>query len=127
MAGEYTRELFVIIGAAQRRISAMGSGKEGPALFGMLRQLISETGARKQILKRGGSKNISTDRSAGHPDTARGIDETPDREENEATARRQCGPGSWAIVGSFAFKSRQARNDFNLLRSHHHLQIALWS
>ena len=62
MAGEYSRELSVKIGAAQRRLLAMGFWQGGPAPFGMLRQLVSETGERKQILKSGEWKNITIDR-----------------------------------------------------------------
>src|SRR5215831_9612101 len=62
MAGEYSRELSVKIGTAQRRLFAMGFWQGGPAPLGMLRQLVSETGERKQILKPGEWKNITTDR-----------------------------------------------------------------
>jgi len=62
MAGEYSRELSVKIGTAQRRLMAMGLWQGGPAPFGMRRQLVTETGERKQILKYGEWKNITTDR-----------------------------------------------------------------
>jgi DNA invertase Pin-like site-specific DNA recombinase len=62
MAGEYSRELSVKISTAQHRLLTMGFWQGGPTPFGMLRQLVSETGERKQILKSGEWKNITTDR-----------------------------------------------------------------
>ena len=62
MAGEYSRELSVKICTAQRRLMAMGFWQGGQAPFGMLRQLVSESGERKQILKFGEWKSVTTDR-----------------------------------------------------------------
>jgi DNA invertase Pin-like site-specific DNA recombinase len=62
MAGEYSRELSVKVSAGQRRLVAMGFWQGGTSPFGMLRQLVSQDGGPKQILKSGEWKNISTDR-----------------------------------------------------------------
>lgn len=62
MAGEYSRELSVKISAGQRRLAGMGWWQGGSAPFGMRRQIVDEHGKRKQILKHGEWKSVSTDR-----------------------------------------------------------------
>ena len=62
MAGEYSRELSVKISTGQRRLAGMGWWQGGGPPFGMLRQIVGLNGERKQILKFGEWKTVSTDR-----------------------------------------------------------------
>ncbi|MEH2565222.1 recombinase family protein [Bradyrhizobium sp. AZCC 2289] len=62
MAGEYSRELSVKVFAGQRRLIELGFRQGGAAGFGLRRQLIDHTGARKGELARGEQKSIQTDR-----------------------------------------------------------------
>ncbi len=74
MAGEYSRELSVKVCAGQRRLAAMGWWQGGFAPFGMLRQIVSQDGRRKQILKDGQWKSISTDRVILTPGPQKEVD-----------------------------------------------------
>ena len=62
MAGEYSRELSVKVTAGQRHLITLGYRQGGTAGFGLRRQLIDHTGARKSKLARGEQKSIQTDR-----------------------------------------------------------------
>lgn len=62
MAGEYSRELSVKISDGQRRLAAMGFWQGGSAPYGMVRQIVSQHGEVKEILKFGQWKSVSTDR-----------------------------------------------------------------
>ena len=74
MAGEYSRELSVKVSAGQRRLASMGFWQGGDPPFGMLRQLVSQNGEPKQILKFGECKSISTDRVILMPGPQEAID-----------------------------------------------------
>jgi len=76
MAGEYSRELSVKVSAGQRRLVAMGYWQGGYGPFGMRRQLVSQDGRPKQLLKLGEWKSIDTDRITlvpGPPDAVKTI------------------------------------------------------
>ncbi len=76
MAGEYSRELSVKVSAGQRRLVAMGYWQGGYGPFGMRRQLVSQDGRPKQLLKLGEWKSIDTDRitlTPGPPDAVKTI------------------------------------------------------
>jgi DNA invertase Pin-like site-specific DNA recombinase len=74
MAGEYSRELSVKVSAGQQRLAAMGFWQGGVAPFGMLRQLVSQNGEVKEILKSGQWKNITTDRVILMPGPQEAVD-----------------------------------------------------
>jgi DNA invertase Pin-like site-specific DNA recombinase len=62
MAKEYSRELSRKVFVGQCRLIELGYRQGGPAGYGLRRQLIDHTGARKGTLVRGGQKSIQTDR-----------------------------------------------------------------
>jgi DNA invertase Pin-like site-specific DNA recombinase len=62
MAGEYSRELSVKISAGQQRLASMGFWQGGSPPFGMMRQIVNQSGKPKVILRPGQWKSISTDR-----------------------------------------------------------------
>jgi len=62
IAGEYSRELSIKIAAGQHRLAAMGFWQGGRPPFGMLRQIVSQNGNQKRILRFGQAKSVSTDR-----------------------------------------------------------------
>lgn len=62
MAGEYSRELSAKVWAAQSRLAAKGFKMGGTAGYGLHRLLIDRDGNRKQVLRTGEHKSITTDR-----------------------------------------------------------------
>lgn len=74
MAGEYSRELSVKVSAGQQRLASMGFWQGGMAPFGMLRQMVSQNGELKEILKSGEWKNITTDRVVLTPGPKEAVD-----------------------------------------------------
>ena len=62
MAGEYSRELSVKVRAGQFRLASLGYKMGGHTPFGLRRQLLDLSGARKQILSYGERKSIVNDR-----------------------------------------------------------------
>jgi hypothetical protein len=62
MAGEYSRELSVKVFAGQKRLAELGFWQGGPPGYGFRRLLLSPDGMPKQLLARGETKNIATDR-----------------------------------------------------------------
>ena len=62
MAKEYSRELSRKVFVGQCRLIELGYRQGGPAGYGLRRQLIDHTGARKTTLVRGEQKSIQTDR-----------------------------------------------------------------
>jgi DNA invertase Pin-like site-specific DNA recombinase len=62
MAGEYSRELSVKVFAGQKRLAELGFWQGGPPGYGFRRLLVSPEGKPKQLLARGETKNIATDR-----------------------------------------------------------------
>jgi DNA invertase Pin-like site-specific DNA recombinase len=62
MAGEYSRELSAKVFAGQCRLIELGYRQGGPPGYGLRRQLIDQSGARKEELARGAQKSIQTDR-----------------------------------------------------------------
>ena len=60
MAAEYSRELSVKIGAAHRRMAALGYCVGGQAGYGLRRMLISASG-HKRLLQIGECKNLTSD------------------------------------------------------------------
>jgi DNA invertase Pin-like site-specific DNA recombinase len=92
MAGEYSRELSVKVSAGQRRLAAMGLWQGGNPPFGMVRQIVSQNGELKQILKSGEWKSISTDRvvlTPGPQDAIDTIELAFDLYTKEGKSRRQ--------------------------------------
>jgi DNA invertase Pin-like site-specific DNA recombinase len=74
MAGEYSRELGVKVSVGQRRLAGMGFWQGGNPPFGFQRQLISQSGERKQILKDREWKSITTDRDVLTPGPQEAVD-----------------------------------------------------
>jgi DNA invertase Pin-like site-specific DNA recombinase len=62
MAGEYSRELSVKVRAGQFRLATLGYKMGGHTPFGLRRQLLDLSGARKQLLSCGERKSIVNDR-----------------------------------------------------------------
>ncbi|HZR66844.1 MAG TPA: recombinase family protein, partial [Terriglobales bacterium] len=62
MAGEYSRELSVKVRAGQFRLASLGYKMGGHTPFGLRRQLLDLSGARKQLLSYGERKGIANDR-----------------------------------------------------------------
>jgi DNA invertase Pin-like site-specific DNA recombinase len=62
MAGEYSRELSVKVFAGQKRLAELGFWQGGPPGYGFRRLLVSPEGKPKQLLARGETKNLATDR-----------------------------------------------------------------
>ena len=62
MAGEYSRELSVKVRAGQFRLASLGYKMGGHTPFGLRRQLLDPSGARKQLLSYGERKSIVNDR-----------------------------------------------------------------
>ena len=62
MAGEYSRELSVKVRAGQFRLATLGYKMGGHTPFGLRRQLLDLSGARKQLLSYGERKSIVNDR-----------------------------------------------------------------
>jgi DNA invertase Pin-like site-specific DNA recombinase len=62
MAGEYSRELSVKVRAGQFRLASLGYKMGGHTPFGLRRQLLDLSGARKQLLSYGERKSIVNDR-----------------------------------------------------------------
>lgn len=62
MAGEYSRELSVKVRAGQFRLASLGYKMGGHTPFGLRRQLLDLSGARKQVLSYGERKSIVNDR-----------------------------------------------------------------
>ena len=58
MAGEYSRELSVKVRAGQFRLASLGYKMGGHTPFGLRRQLLDLSGARKQLLSYGERKSI---------------------------------------------------------------------
>jgi DNA invertase Pin-like site-specific DNA recombinase len=74
MAGEFSRELSVKVSDGQRRLASMGWWQGGNGPFGFQRMLVSQDGKRKQILKVGEWKSISTDRIVLTPGPKEAVD-----------------------------------------------------
>jgi DNA invertase Pin-like site-specific DNA recombinase len=92
MAGEYSRELSVKVSAGQRRLAAMGFWQGGNPPFGMARQIVSQNGEPKHVLKSGEWKSISTDRvvlTLGPQDAIDTIKLAFDLYTKEGKSRRQ--------------------------------------
>lgn len=69
MAAEFSRELGLKSYAGQRRLVQMGFRVGGQAGYGLRRVMVSADGKRKQILRSGEYKNLSTDRVILTPGT----------------------------------------------------------
>lgn len=62
MAAEFSRELGERVFAGKKRLAAMGFHQAGMAGYGLRRVMVSADGRRKQILKPGEHKSLTTDR-----------------------------------------------------------------
>ena len=62
MAGEYSRELSSKVFKGQCKLIQLGFRQGGTAGFGLRRMLLDQTGAPKDVLKRGEHKSLQTDR-----------------------------------------------------------------
>lgn len=62
MAHEYSRELSVKVGAAQRRLAEIGFWQGGPPGYGLRRQIVKPDGSLGQLMGRGEWKAVVGDR-----------------------------------------------------------------
>ena len=62
MASEYSRELSAKVCQGKSRLIRLGYYQGGPAVMGLRRMLVDQSGQLKMILKSGEQKNLQTDR-----------------------------------------------------------------